>query len=97
MLFEIASWGVPSILIPITNSNLDHQRKNAFNYARVGACTVIEEMNMTGNILSEEVERIIEDKKVYAAMAQNAKAFNKPEAATKIAQALVDIALSHEG
>src|SRR3989338_2371702 len=37
MLFEIASWGVPAILIPITNTNMDHQKKNAFNYARVGA------------------------------------------------------------
>ena len=96
MLFEIASWGVPSILIPITNTNMDHQKKNAFNYARAGACSVVEEMNMTANILSSEIERITGDKKGYEVMAQNAKAFNKPEAAMKIARALVDIALSHE-
>ncbi|MSU44824.1 UDP-N-acetylglucosamine--N-acetylmuramyl-(pentapeptide) pyrophosphoryl-undecaprenol N-acetylglucosamine transferase [Candidatus Nomurabacteria bacterium] len=96
MLFEIASWGVPSILIPITNTRMDHQQKNAFNYARVGACSVIEEMNMTANILSSEIERITDDKIGYDVMAKSAKAFNKPEAAMKIAQALVDIALSHE-
>src|SRR3989339_364848 len=28
-LFEIAGWGVPSILVPFTNSNADHSRKNA--------------------------------------------------------------------
>ena len=44
-IFEIAAWGLPSIIIPITDSNGDHQRKNAFNYARAGACTVIEENN----------------------------------------------------
>ena len=96
MLFEIASWGVPSILIPITNTNLDHQKKNAFNYARAGACSVVEEMNMTANILSGEIERIIEDKEGYKQMAQSAKDFNKPDAAMKIARALMDIALSHE-
>ncbi|MCX6752196.1 MAG: undecaprenyldiphospho-muramoylpentapeptide beta-N-acetylglucosaminyltransferase [Candidatus Nomurabacteria bacterium] len=96
MLFEIASWGVPSILIPITNTNGDHQKKNAFNYARAGACSVVEEMNMTANILSSEIERITEDKEGYKVMAQNAKAFAKPDPAMKIAQALVDIALSHE-
>lgn len=96
MLFEIASWGIPSILIPITNANLDHQKKNAFNYARAGACSVIEEMNMTANILSGEIERIVGDKENYEAMTQGAKAFNKPDAAMKIARALVDIALSHE-
>ncbi len=96
MLFEIASWGVPSILIPIANTNMDHQKKNAFNYARAGACSVIEEMNMTANILSSEIERITEDKTSYETMARNAKVFNKPNAALKIARVLVDVALSHE-
>ncbi|MDO8660190.1 MAG: UDP-N-acetylglucosamine--N-acetylmuramyl-(pentapeptide) pyrophosphoryl-undecaprenol N-acetylglucosamine transferase [Candidatus Parcubacteria bacterium] len=96
MLFEIASWGVPSILIPITNTNMDHQKKNAFNYARAGACSVVEEMNMTANILSSEIERITGDKETYDQMAHNAKAFYKKDAAEKIARELVDIAMSHE-
>ena len=95
-LFEIASWGVPSILIPITNTNLNHQKKNAFNYARAGGCSVIEEANMTANILSGEIDRILTDKQAYDSMAQSAKAFHKPDAAMKIARAIVDIALSHE-
>ena len=96
MLFEIASWGVPSILIPITNTNMDHQKKNAFNYARAGACSVIEEMNMTANILTSEIKRITENKVIYETMAQNAKSFAKGDAAMKIARVLVNIALSHE-
>jgi UDP-N-acetylglucosamine--N-acetylmuramyl-(pentapeptide) pyrophosphoryl-undecaprenol N-acetylglucosamine transferase len=95
-LFEIASWGVPSILIPFKNSHADHSRKNAFNYARAGACSVIEEANMTANILSSEIERIFSDKPGYEQMKQSAIAFNKPGAAEKIAQELVNIALSHE-
>ena len=96
MLFEIAAWGVPSILVPFTSSNADHSKKNAFNYARSGACSVIEEMNMTANILSSEIERIIENEVNWKQMSENAKAFHKPGAATKIARALVDVALSHE-
>ena len=95
-LFEIASWGVPSILIPFTSSNADHSRKNAFNYARAGACSVIEEANMTANILSSEIERILGDTEGYERMTQSAKTFSKPGAAEKIARELVDIALSHE-
>ena len=95
-LFEIATWGIPSILIPITNTNLDHQKKNAFNYARVGACSVIEEVNMTANILISEIERILSDKVVYDRMAKNAKSFNKENAAEVIAQELVNISLKHE-
>lgn len=93
---EIACWGVPSIVIPITTTNGDHQRKNAFSYARAGACSVIEEANMTANILNGEIERILNDKVGYERMIQNAKAFSKPGAAEKIARELVDIALSHE-
>jgi UDP-N-acetylglucosamine--N-acetylmuramyl-(pentapeptide) pyrophosphoryl-undecaprenol N-acetylglucosamine transferase len=95
-IFEIASWSIPSILVPFTNSNGDHSKKNAFTYARAGACSVVEEMNMTANILSTEIDRIVNDKEVYESMAQNAKAFYKPDAAMKIARVLVDIALSHE-
>ncbi len=95
-LFEISAWGVPSILIPFTSSNEDHAKKNAFNYARAGACSVIEEMNMTANILMAEIERIVEDKNTWNRMASSAKAFYKPDAALKIAQALVDIAMGHE-
>ncbi len=95
-LFEIASWGAPSILVPFTSSNADHSKKNAFNYARMGCCSVIEEANMTGNIFFSEVERIVENENIKNEMSQNAKAFAKSDGALKIARALVDIALSHE-
>ncbi|MCM2339178.1 MAG: UDP-N-acetylglucosamine--N-acetylmuramyl-(pentapeptide) pyrophosphoryl-undecaprenol N-acetylglucosamine transferase [Burkholderiales bacterium] len=95
-LFEISSWGVPSILVPITNSNGDHQKKNAFSYAHVGGCNVIVEINMTANILISEIDRIVNDKNVWDFMSKNAKAYNKPDAAMKIAKELVDIALAHE-
>ncbi|MBP6883904.1 MAG: UDP-N-acetylglucosamine--N-acetylmuramyl-(pentapeptide) pyrophosphoryl-undecaprenol N-acetylglucosamine transferase [Candidatus Pacebacteria bacterium] len=95
-LFEIATWGVPSILVPFTNSNADHARKNAFTYAHAGACTVIEEMNMTANILTSEINRLIDNKETWDKMGRNAKAFATPDAATKIARELVDMALSHE-
>ena len=95
-IFEIASWGVPSIIVPITTTNGDHQRKNAFSYAHTGACNVIEEMNMTANILSSEIERITNDKIIWNHMAQSAKVYNKPDAAYKIARELVDMALAHE-
>jgi len=95
-IFEIASWGIPSILVPFTESNANHAKKNAFNYARAGACTVIEEMNMTANILCSEIERITGDKLILARMKKDAELFNKTGAAEKIARELVDIALDHE-
>ncbi|MEK7588627.1 MAG: UDP-N-acetylglucosamine--N-acetylmuramyl-(pentapeptide) pyrophosphoryl-undecaprenol N-acetylglucosamine transferase [Patescibacteria group bacterium] len=95
-IFEIASWGVPSILVPITNSNLDHQKNNAFAFARAGCCSVVEEMNMTSHILISEIDRLILDKPLWESMRNNTKAFYKPDAAMKIAREIVNIALSHE-
>lgn len=95
-IFEIASWGLPSIVIPITNSNGDHQRKNAFAYAHSGACSVIEEVNMSKSVLVEEVNRLMGDRNVYLRMAHSASEFAKKDAGAKIARELVTIALSHE-
>lgn len=95
-IFEIAAWGVPSILIPFTVSNADHSKKNAFAYARASACVVIEEMNMKAHILHSEIERIISNKNVSLGMSKNALNFYKPNASATIAREIVDIALSHE-
>ena len=99
-IFEIASWGVPSIIIPFSKekmgANAVHAKKNAFAYARSGACSVVEEENMTSNILVAEVERIMGEEGVHESMSASAKEFYKQGAAMKIAEAVVQIALSHE-
>lgn len=96
-IFEIASWGIPSIIIPITNSNGDHQRKNAFNYARAGACEVIEEANLTSHLLVSEIDKLLSSKEKLEEMKQKALSFATPLAAELIASSAINIALSHEG
>jgi len=95
-IFEIASWGLPSIIIPITNSNGDHQRKNAYNYARTGACEVVEESNLAPHVLVAEIDKLVSNQEKLNQMRKSALAFASPDAAEKIAQAALDIALSHE-
>jgi UDP-N-acetylglucosamine--N-acetylmuramyl-(pentapeptide) pyrophosphoryl-undecaprenol N-acetylglucosamine transferase len=97
-LYEIAAWGKPSIIIPGSAAVFhgDHQRKNAYHYARTGACVVIEESNLTPSVLKNEIDLILGHKDRYDAMAARAKAFYKPEAARLIATEAVTIALEHE-
>jgi len=95
-IFEIANWGIPSIMIPITDSNGDHQRQNAYYYARFGGATVIEEGNLTPNILLQEVNRILTDKNLIKKMKDGAKSFIKEDAARVIAQEIIDLGLQHE-
>lgn len=95
-IFEIAAWGLPSIIIPITDSNGDHQTKNAFNYARTGATVVIEEKNLSPHVLMSEIERIMGSKPEQERMKAAARGFYHPDAAQKIAKEIVSIALAHE-
>lgn len=94
-IFEIASWGIPSIIIPITNSNGDHQRKNAFNYARSGSCEVIEESNLSSHLLITEIDKLLSSEDKLLKMKQNSLSFANHNAAEKIAQSAIDIALTH--
>lgn len=95
-IFEIAAWGVPAILIPIAKSNGDHQVKNAYAYARVGGAEVIEENNLTGNILYAEITRILNNDEHIRSMKESASSFVKKDAAHVIAEELIKIALRHE-
>ncbi len=95
-LFEIAHWEIPSIIIPITHSNGNHQIKNAYNYAREGACIVIEENNLSTQLLIFEINRIYENEKVREKMKAGAKSFNIEGAARKIAEEIVGIGLAHD-
>ncbi len=95
-LFEIAAWGKPSILVPITDSNGDHQRANAYAYALGGAAAVIEEANLTPAILKSEIERILGDAARSDTMSAAARNFAKVDAAEIIAREIITLALKHE-
>ncbi|KKW20154.1 MAG: UDP diphospho-muramoyl pentapeptide beta-N acetylglucosaminyl transferase [Parcubacteria group bacterium GW2011_GWA2_51_10] len=95
-IFEIASWGIPAILVPIPKDISHDQTENAFSYARSGAAVVIEQHNLTPHILLSEIERIVGDKDLQEKMRGAARAFARPASARKIAVLIIDTALEHE-
>lgn len=96
MIFEIASWGLPAILIPIPTEISHDQTENAFSYARSGAATVLEQKNLSPHLLVAEIDRIMSDTALREKMSAAARQFARPEAAKKIAQVILDTALTHE-
>ncbi len=93
---EISSWGLPSLIVPLPSSAQDHQRFNAFAYARSGACIVIEQQNLAPHLLVSEIDRLFTNPKVRLDMADAAKRYAKPDAARVLADALLVVALEHE-
>lgn len=95
-IFEIASWGLPAIMVPIPSDISHDQTENAFSYARSGGCVVIEQRNLTPHLLTAEIKRIVDDPELRSKMSQAARSFAKPQAARKIATVLMETALEHE-
>ncbi|MEN9413319.1 MAG: hypothetical protein RLZZ342_406 [Candidatus Parcubacteria bacterium] len=95
-IFEIASWGIPAILIPIPPDVSHDQTENAYSYARMGGGIVIEQQNLTPHVLSAEVDRLMQDATMRERMHAAAEKFARPEAAHKIAEILLETSLAHE-
>ncbi|MBI2046199.1 MAG: undecaprenyldiphospho-muramoylpentapeptide beta-N-acetylglucosaminyltransferase [Parcubacteria group bacterium] len=94
-IFEIAAWGIPSIIIPIPESVAHDQRENAFTYARTGACEVLEEENLSPHLLSATIENILNSQARKTKMREAALLFSKRDAAEKIAAEIIRIAQTH--
>ncbi len=95
-LFEIAAWHVPAIIIPITHSNGDHQRKNAFNFAGTGGAIVIEEENALPHLFEAKIDEILLNKDLWLKMSKATQDISKVDAAMEIANRAVLIGEAHE-
>ena len=95
-IFEIAAWGLPSIIIPIGKAVSHDQTKNAFNYARSGAAVVIEEANLAPHILLSEINNLMDNSERLRQMRESTKSFARADSAEIIALKLLEIGLSHE-
>jgi UDP-N-acetylglucosamine--N-acetylmuramyl-(pentapeptide) pyrophosphoryl-undecaprenol N-acetylglucosamine transferase len=86
---ELAAFGLPAILIPLAGSANDHQRVDAYEFAKNGAAIVIEEANLLPGIFMAQLKQIISDADLRAKMSAAASAFFIPGAAEKIADELL--------
>ncbi len=90
-VFEIALAGKPSILVPLKESARNHQFYNAYEYAKAGACIVVEEPNLTPAVFFLQVAHLLKDTQRHQEMAASARAFARPDAAHLIAEELVRV------
>jgi UDP-N-acetylglucosamine--N-acetylmuramyl-(pentapeptide) pyrophosphoryl-undecaprenol N-acetylglucosamine transferase len=94
-ILETFMWGVPSILIPISEEVSRDQTSNAFASMRRGASIVIEEKNLTPHILQNEILGLLQNNKRLAHMSASARESAKYDAAEKIADILLKFCKSH--
>ncbi|MEK7542765.1 MAG: undecaprenyldiphospho-muramoylpentapeptide beta-N-acetylglucosaminyltransferase [Patescibacteria group bacterium] len=91
-IYELAAFGKPSILIPLSSSAGDHQRYNALEYSKSGAAIIIEENNFTANVFLRELDDVLNDTAKMKTMGEQAKAFFRPDAGSVLASELLRLA-----
>jgi UDP-N-acetylglucosamine--N-acetylmuramyl-(pentapeptide) pyrophosphoryl-undecaprenol N-acetylglucosamine transferase len=87
---EITSLGKPAILVPLPTSTHDHQLQNAKRLSEAGAARMIEQQDLTPEILVKGVEDFLTDPQKLQRMAEASRQLGKPNAAKEV----VDLALS---
>lgn len=89
-IFEIAARGTPAILVPLTAAANNHQKANAYAYAKTGAAEVVEESNLKTNLVLVQMKNIFSSPEgKESAMSQTAFNFAKPAAAQVIAEEIL--------
>lgn len=94
-IYEIALHGKPSILIPIPEEISHDQRSNAYAYARSGATVVMEEKNLSDNLLQAEIGRIMQDTAVYTAMVESTRSFARVDTRKAIVDLITQVSIQH--
>lgn len=89
---ELAAAGVPALLVPFPSAAGGHQRANARALEEAGAAVVREEDALGEGQLWAEASRILADDERREAMADAARERGAPDAADRVAEALLRLA-----
>jgi UDP-N-acetylglucosamine--N-acetylmuramyl-(pentapeptide) pyrophosphoryl-undecaprenol N-acetylglucosamine transferase len=85
-VFELAQYGLPSVLIPYPHASADHQSSNARWMADAGAARILLDAELTPERLRKETDAILQDRE---AMSQAALRLARPNAARDIAHEIL--------
>ncbi len=90
-IFEIATMGKASILIPLESSAGGHQLKNAEIYTKAGASIMLIGANAKSHLLYENIKALFDDPERLKVMRESAKKFATPQAAKVIADEIINL------
>jgi UDP-N-acetylglucosamine--N-acetylmuramyl-(pentapeptide) pyrophosphoryl-undecaprenol N-acetylglucosamine transferase len=88
---ELLARGLPAVLVPWPGAAADHQTKNARALEAAGAAVHLPEEQLSPQRLAGEIERLL-DSQVRARMSEAARSLARPDAATRIADEIVELA-----
>jgi UDP-N-acetylglucosamine--N-acetylmuramyl-(pentapeptide) pyrophosphoryl-undecaprenol N-acetylglucosamine transferase len=90
-LSELEAMGRASILIPSPNVAGNHQYHNAMVLGKAGAAIVIEEKNLTGQLLIDDVNDLCRDKERLERFEQRAASLYVPDTPDRVYKVLSEL------
>jgi UDP-N-acetylglucosamine--N-acetylmuramyl-(pentapeptide) pyrophosphoryl-undecaprenol N-acetylglucosamine transferase len=91
-LAELTAAGRPAVLIPLPTAADDHQRKNAEVLGAAGAAELIEQRDLSGEVLAARIAALLDDPARLGAMSAAARSLARPHAAAAIVDKVFEIA-----
>jgi len=89
---ELTAGGRAAVLVPFARAADDHQRTNARALESAGAARMIEEKDLTGERLADEIGALVDEPSRIARMEEAARRLGRPDAAARVA----DLVLGNE-
>ena len=83
-LAEITALGIPAIIVPSPNVVHNHQLINARELSARGAAVVVEEHQLNGELLKNNIFALLNDPRKLSLMGKNSREMGFPEAAYNI-------------
>jgi UDP-N-acetylglucosamine--N-acetylmuramyl-(pentapeptide) pyrophosphoryl-undecaprenol N-acetylglucosamine transferase len=90
-VFELATFGVPTIFVPYPYAADDHQRLNVEPLRNLGAAVVIEDAELDGDRLSIEIRALLGDDSRRAKMSSAMKGWVREDAADEAAGRIIGL------
>ena len=81
---ELAALGKPAILVPYPHATADHQRKNARWMVDGGAALLVDDAELSGDLLFGLVADLLGDRPRLTAMAAASAALGRPDATARV-------------
>jgi UDP-N-acetylglucosamine--N-acetylmuramyl-(pentapeptide) pyrophosphoryl-undecaprenol N-acetylglucosamine transferase len=89
---ELAAAGLPAIFIPFPAAVDDHQTANATPMAEAGAATIIDERDLSDELLADTLTAWLLDRERLRKCASIARSLARPDALTDITNACLELA-----
>jgi UDP-N-acetylglucosamine--N-acetylmuramyl-(pentapeptide) pyrophosphoryl-undecaprenol N-acetylglucosamine transferase len=91
-LAELAVVGRPSLLVPFPYAIDDHQRKNAEEFVRTGAASMVLDAEVTPERIADEVSRLVaQPDELLPSMGQAARRWGRPDATAQVVSDLEEL------